>query len=475
MTTAPRDDGLFRAIFEGTPDALLLSDDEGRYVDANGAASELFGCPAEDLLGRSIADFLPADADFESAWEAFRQDGQARGTLEIQRPDGDRRTVEFAASADILAGTHLFAIRDISEREGGRVELHRQTEMLTKVFETSPVGIVVVDADGAIVESNERAESVLGLGRQKLRGRTYDDHRWRAIREDGTPMPTEELPVARVFATGDAVYNVEHGIEQPDGETVWLSVNAAPIYGDDGVDRVVVVVSDVTSRREYLRMLEQQNERLEEYSATVSHDLRNPLSVASGWLDVAIEENGPTEPLEKLNDALDRMSDLIADLRELGRYGQTVEGMVEVELEELAHDAWSNVDTPDATLLIEEDLGPVDGEHGRLLQLFENLFRNAVEHGWAGVTARIGTLDHGFFIEDDGPGIPERSRDSVFDFGCSTTEGGTGIGLAIVKAVADAHGWDLELTDAESGGARFEFRPRWHPDRDDRAVGSEAE
>ena len=486
MTAAPTDDRLFQAIFEGTLDALLLSDDDGTYIDANEAAGELLGCPTEDLVGRAIADFLRDDTDFESAWDAFRTDGEARGTFELQRPDGGSRTVEFAACTDILPGIHLSAIRDISEREAGRAEIHRQTEMLAKVFETSPVGIVIVDADGTIFDANGRAESVLGLDRTKIRDRTYDDRRWRPIRADGTPIAGEELPVARVLATGDAVFDIEHGIEGPDGEAVWLSVNAAPIHGDGGVERVVAVVSDVTDRREYRHLLEQQNRRLEEYSATVSHDLRSPLSVASGWLDVAIEEDGSTEPLEKVSDALDRMGELITDLRALGRHGQTVEGMGELNLGETAREAWSNVDTPNATLRIEEELGAIAGDRGRVLQLFENLFRNAVEHastspdslahgeaverGEADVTVLIGALDRGFFLEDDGPGIPEESRDSVLEFGYSTTEAGTGIGLAIVDAVADAHGWALELTDAEAGGARFEFRARWHPDRDGRTV-----
>jgi len=167
------------------------------------------------------------------------------------------------------------------------------------------------------------------------------------------------------------------------------------------------------------------------------------------------------------------MGQLITDLRALGRYGQTVEGMVELDLGAVADEAWSNVETGGAALETDPELGTIDGEHGRLLQLFENLFRNSVEHGSGEITVRVGSLDRGFYVEDDGPGIPEGERENVFEFGYSTLEGGTGIGLAIVEAVADAHGWALELTDAEPHGARFEFRRRWHPDRSDRPVGSE--
>ena len=481
MGAAPTDDRLFRAVFEGTLDALLLTDDDGIYIDANEAASELFGCSHDDLVGRSVTDFAPPTFDFETAWQTFLDEGEMRGEFSVHRPDGAVRTAQFVANADILPGIHLSALRDVTAEQHDRVELGRQTEMLSKVFETSPVGIIIIDTDGTIVDANRLAEDVLSLERSEITDRTYDDLQWIPIDDAGNLLSGDELPAAQVFETGEALFDFEHGIERPDGETVWLSVNAAPIYDTDGsVTQVVAVISDITDKREYRRMLEQQNQRLEEYSATVSHDLRSPLSVASGWLDVAIAD-GSTEHLDKVKDALDRMGQLITDLRALGRYGQTVEGMTELDLETVVGTAWSNVDTRRATLETEPSLGSINGEESRLLQLFENLFRNSVEHASSGtqipsadcepeemldestVTVRVGPLHRGFYVEDDGPGIPESERKEVFEFGYSTVEQGTGIGLSIVEAVAEAHGWELTLLDAEPHGARFEFRPRWHP------------
>ncbi len=245
MAAVPTDDRLFRAMFEGTLDALLLADDDGTYIEANEAAGELLGCSSDELVGQSIADFLSADVDFEAAWNAFLEKGHARGQLEIRRPDGTVRTVEFAASAVILPGIHLSALRDVTDRETDRLELRRKTDMLTKVFETSPVGIVVVEADGQIVDANQRAETVLGLTRAEITDRTYDDDRWRLLSEDGTTLRTPELPVSTAIERGEPVFDAELGIETPTGDTVWLSVNAAPIHDVDGaVDRIVAVVSD---------------------------------------------------------------------------------------------------------------------------------------------------------------------------------------------------------------------------------------
>jgi signal transduction histidine kinase len=95
-----------------------------------------------------------------------------------------------------------------------------------------------------------------------------------------------------------------------------------------------------------------------------------------------------------------------------------------------------------------------------LQQLFENLFRNALEHGETVETVAVGALGDGpgFYVADDGVGIPESERDEVFESGYTTNEDGTGFGLAIVTDIADAHGWDVTVTESESGGARFEVR-----------------
>ena len=77
--------------------------------------------------------------------------------------------------------------------------------------------------------------------------------------------------------------------------------------------------------------------------------------------------------------------------------------------------------------------------------------------GGESVTVTVGTLPNGFYVEDDGPGIPEEKRDKVLKEGIPTREEGTGLGLSIVQSIAEAHTWDLALTEGSEGGARFEF------------------
>ena len=99
----------------------------------------------------------------------------------------------------------------------------------------------------------------------------------------------------------------------------------------------------------------------------------------------------------------------------------------------------------------------VEADRSRCRQLLENLIRNSVEHVGDGVSIHVGRLDGGFYVEDNGPGIDDADREEVFEPGYTTNAGGTGFGLNIVSEIAEAHGWTVEITDSDAGGARFEF------------------
>ncbi|WP_135829749.1 receiver/sensor box histidine kinase [Halorussus halobius] len=213
---------------------------------------------------------------------------------------------------------------------------------------------------------------------------------------------------------------------------------------------------DLLATRE--RELARQNERLAEFATVVSHDLRNPLNVADGFLDIA-QESGDEADFERVRDALDRMDSLIEDLLTLARQGEAVDEFETVDLAAVVADAWEVAGAESATLHTPDDLGTVACDPSRLRQLFENLFRNARQHGGADVTVTVGVLDDtGFYVADDGPGIPEAEREQVFDVGYTTHDEGTGFGLNIVDDIASAHGWNLGLAESDAGGARFEFR-----------------
>ncbi|WP_207591343.1 sensor histidine kinase [Halomontanus rarus] len=208
-------------------------------------------------------------------------------------------------------------------------------------------------------------------------------------------------------------------------------------------------------QRAAVRDARRQSARLEEFASVVSHDLRNPLSVAQGRLRETFRTGDP-DHLKSVDGALERMDELIEESLSVARNGTHVEESEEVPLVELASDAWESVDTDEARFETAGDRA-IHVDYARAKNLFENLYRNAVEHGGDDVTVRVGPSKHGFFVEDDGPGIPAAQRSNVLEQGYSTGDDGSGLGLAIVRAIADAHSWDVTVTESRSGGARFEF------------------
>jgi hypothetical protein len=197
-------------------------------------------------------------------------------------------------------------------------------------------------------------------------------------------------------------------------------------------------------------------------ASVISHDLRNPLDVARARLRAGRELDSE-EHFDHVEQAHDRMERIIQDVLTLARGEDVVNPEERVELDALAREAWKTVETNGAELEVEAELPTVLADRDRVSRLFENLFRNSVEHaidhssGAASVVVTVGRLPDGFFVADDGTGIPEHERDHIFEAGYTSDDHGTGLGLAIVARIANLHGWTVSAEDSPDGGARFEF------------------
>jgi PAS domain S-box-containing protein len=271
----------------------------------------------------------------------------------------------------------------------------------------------------------------------------------------------------RALEEGES-YEVTARLITEDGALRWVRTSGEPQTEGEEVVRVRGTLQDVTEHKERERELERQNERLEEFAHVVSHDIQTPLQVATTHLDLA-QRTGEDEHFEKVADAHDQIQELIDDILTLAQQGLRIDDTESVDVDTVVRDVWRNLDTDTLSLRTVGNLR-VEADPARLRQLLQNLLRNAAEQGDEDVTVSVGPIEgmptttragdtarFGFYVEDDGPGIPEDERDDVFEPGYTTSEDGTGFGLAIVEQVALAHGWDIRVIDGLDGGARFEI------------------
>ncbi|WP_423997602.1 GAF domain-containing sensor histidine kinase [Halorubrum trapanicum] len=283
-----------------------------------------------------------------------------------------------------------------------------------------------------------------------LAGKTYQTGESYTVAEV-TP-DDETVPADASYRSGISVPIGEHGVFQAVETTTGG-------FDDDDIELAELLVSHTATALDRLdreRELQRQNERLDQFASVVSHDLRNPLNVATGRLELVAEECSSPH-LDAVADAYGRMERLIDDLLLFAKMGSETLSLTTIDLGGLADDCWDPLATSAATLTVECDRD-VRADPDRLRQLLENLLKNALDHGGDDVSVTIGELADGFYVADDGPGIPPDDRGDVFAGGYTSDADGTGFGLSIVSQIADAHEWDVEITESASGGARFEIR-----------------
>jgi len=334
----------------------------------------------------------------------------------------------------------------LANRIEGVVGQQQTQKKYERLVENSPDAIAHVADSGEILAANPALAAEFDTDRDSLVGTMFADAfegnvgenrlaAGREVIETGAATPTEDSYDGRFF----------HNI-------------FVPVETRRAHDSFQLISRDITERREREAELERQNERLESFASVVSHDLRNPLNVAQISVELLDDDS---DHVDRIDRSLARMSDIIEDVLTLARQGETVDAPSPVDVETMAEDAWSYVETGEATLVV-DGTGRIEADASRLKELLTNLFRNAIEHGDA-AEITVGLFDDeatetfGLYVADDGPGIPGDQRSDVFDAGFSTARQGTGLGLAIVREIATAHGWTISATESTDGGARFEI------------------
>jgi PAS domain S-box-containing protein len=446
-----------------------LSDSTVHCVVCTDAVDDESGLALLDRVRESHAE-LPFVLFAAEGGERLASEALGRGATDYLRRSG---TNPFELLADRAV--------DYARRYRERAALERSRERYELAGRAVSDVVWERDLDTGTVRWGAGVEATLGYDRDG----DYDREWWLE-----QVHPADRAAVEEAWHPAEAgeadTFECRYRVRRVDGSYASVVDGGEVVRTGGEPARLVGALRDVSERIEQTAELERRNEQLDEFATVVSHDLRNPLNVARGRVELA-RETGDLDHLDAAGTALERMDDLIADLLTLAREGRAVDELEPVALASLAEDAWATIpnrDAADATLSVETDCR-VLADPPRLRQLLENLFANAVEHATGGEAAadgpeadattapdglvvRVGCLDapdtDGFYVADNGRGIPDDRRASIFDLGHSEAESGDGVGLAIVEEIATAHGWSVHAVDSETGGARFELRDVAAPD-----------
>ncbi|MBX0298298.1 hybrid sensor histidine kinase/response regulator [Haloarcula nitratireducens] len=488
-----RTNALLSTLFETLPIGVIAEDEERNVVAINEQLVDLFDFPGtpDELRGADCTRLVEEVSDMVVDPDGFVEQidhlvaecGPVRND-EVALQDG--RTFSWSYHPIELpeeAG-HLWVYRDITAQK-------TREDRLAALNETTRE-LMAADTREAVAEIGvQAARNILGMDANAIH--LYDDERAALVPVAASAAGQELVGDPPTFTGGDSIawrvyesgealalddvhedpdiYNLDSPVQSeyhlPLGERGILIAcsDESEAFAQHDIVLGEILASNVATalgqveQTEQLREREQeltrQNDRLEEFASVVSHDLQNPLQVAEGRLKL-VQEECESEHLDAIERALSRMDALIENLLTLAREGNRVQELAVLELSTLATNCWQNVDTADATLQPNTEQ-IIRADEGQLKQLLENLIRNAVEHGGDDVTVTIGDLRDGFYVADDGPGIPPAERDAVFEAGYSTSDTGTGFGLRIVKQVVEAHGWEMTITESDAGGAQVEL------------------
>ncbi len=444
-------------LVENTQDGLFVLDTDGAVSLCNQSLADALGAEQSALEGRHASTLFP-DHAYPSVRERLRsglaadRDGVVIDTA-LETSDGDSFDAEISLSirrdADGRYGGVLGVVRDISARNQRQQELKRYGAIIEAVG--SP--LCTLDETGQLRYVNQQFREQFGADTLDLIGEPLDQ-----LLGDTEAQRVQAALDRVIDGDRDATESLEVEITPQSGPPVPTECRLAllPPTTED-TDAVVAVFHDITR-------LKEREQRLSKFASVVSHDLRNPMDVALGRAEM-LPEIADVDPqtehhLDDIYESLKRMERLIQDVLTLTRQRDEGVETKPVALSDVAQAAWDNVSTEESELRVEAEL-EIAAHRGRLLRLFENLFRNAIQHAGPEVTVRVEPLETatktGFRVSDNGPGIPKNHRDQIFEDGFTTDGEGTGLGLAIVREISHAHDWEVTLAET-TGGAQFEFR-----------------
>jgi len=470
---------------------------------ANPAFETITGYTESEALGSDPGDLLGSGtheaSTYETLWETISAGETWEGELRNERKNGEQYVAKqtIAPVTDETGERRHFVViqTDVTARRRNKAHLERFSDALQQLQQTTQTLLEATTVEDAVEVVLDSLESVFAFDIAGIWLVTDDGTRLEPVVTTAQsselfgshPTYTAAEPSLSwtAFTEGESTYvpDLSTADDPMNPDTPLGSELIVPI-ADHGVLNVGSMTADAFDEQERLLVelwaetvasalarieqiqrlvrrkaeLREERDRLDTFASTFRHELRNPLNILDGYLQLAQEGSDP-QALDRCRNAADRMERLLEDALVILEDDPIEVKKSAVDLTGACEAAWAFIRTREATLRCSLPDGyAVVADDVRLAQLIENVLQNAVEHGSHDVTVRVGTLSAGFYIEDDGPGIPPAHRDRVFEESYTTTNEGSGLGLAVVDAVADAHGWTVTLEESVSGGTRVAVR-----------------
>ena len=454
------------------PVGIVVIDTHGSITWCNAELLQQFRYNTMELLGKPIEVLLPdrfrnGHAALRSGYAAepvARSMGTGR-ELFGRRQDGFEFPVEIGLRPLRTAlGTMFVAtVVDISAR--------RQAEaMFRKVIEAAPCGMLLVDANQRIMLVNNHLVQLFGYERDELISQPLHTL---------IPLRHRDKHAAHVdgYAHNATMRSMGPDIEltalRKDGSEFFVEIGLNPVQMDMG-QCVLATVVDVTVRKMTEQRLKRANADLEEFNYIAAHDLRSPLrgiADLAGWIAEDLGSQIPNKVKEHVQRMQVRVARLDALIENLLKYARA--GVADTDTETVDVAPWlaEEIELLNApaslTFKVHSEVPQIRILKTPLSTVLRNLMSNAVKYNDKGQgLVEIDVREQGAFlaisVSDNGPGIPEASRERIFKLfqRLSSKKDGTGIGLALVKRIVEAHGGSIEVS-GRNGEAGITFRVLW--------------
>ena len=482
-----------RGLYELAPLGIALTDMQGHFVEFNHAFLTICGYSEQEL---KTLDYWALTPEKYAEDEARQLESLARtghyGSYEKEYRRKDGSLVPLCLNGVLVTGAdgkdYIWSIvEDITERKRSEESLKRQEALLRTVLNTLPVGVWVTDAKGAIQTVNEAGRRIWG-GARYIGPEQYGEYiGW--WHDSGKLIEAQEWAAARAIRNGETLLDEVVDIQCFDGTRKTILNSAIPLRNDHGqITGAIIVNQDITDRMAAEAALLQSNADLEQFAYSVSHDMRQPLRIVIGHLQLlerGLNGKLDDEDRENLSFALDgarRMDEMIVLLLDYSRVGRKTESkrwMLSNEaLDEALGFLAPAIEEAGAEINISGQWPRIFASHDEMTRLFQNLIGNAVKYHEAGQSPRIevdsavATNSWRVSVRDNGIGIDPRQIDRLFQFFSRLQSRarfeGTGMGLALCRRIVEHHGGRIWVESAGEGlGSTFIFELPINPPDDE--------